>query len=164
MIYKSNFWRHISLLIHILIVYPLLLYIAYTFIGWNIFSRESLLIILILLIVDVVPAILIHLQYSYFSWKKELHVDTDRRKMTIKDKQSIQVVDFGQISSITCYSSYGANTNLYSFSYHKYCQIQFKDGSKSIITNLVVPDVTNLLPELVTMEPIRKHRIYPFIL
>lgn len=163
MVFKQTLYRHFRLLSYVVLVYLLIYFLVYQRTGLSIFSEPLIKITYIALLIDILPTIMLHLQYTYFSTGIVGKVDVDSQSIVYSEKNIRHTYSFADISQVTCHSSYGRKSYVLSFTGYAYCLVTFTDGRKLIIPNLIFPDVTDVLPELVKVEPTRKLSVYAFI-
>jgi len=80
----------------------------------------------------------------------------DKRNRTLRyitDLVDLEV-SFGDIEFLHFYGSFAGDSGLYTFSAYRYFKIILKDKQEIFITSLMMYDIKNKLPELLSMEAI----------
>lgn len=164
MVFGQTFYRHIRLISYVVLFYSLTAFLVYQRVGLSILSPQLIKITYVAFFIDILPTILLHLQYTYFSMGKEGQVNQDSRTITYFYRNINYSYTFDDIDKVICRSSYGRRTYVLSFTGYAYCVVVFKDGRTLVIPNLIFPDVTDVLPGLLKIEPVRKFAVFAFIL
>ena len=159
--FKITFQRQLSLLSWMLTVYGILLSIYLYFFGFTLQPKFSY-IFLALFLLDICPAILVHIQYLRANWHSELTIDKESRRLIYATPKKKLTYHFEDINSIQHVSSYGGGA-WYSFSEYRYFKIGFKDKQEIIITCLMVKDIKYTLERLLNLSAQKKLRIVAFI-
>jgi hypothetical protein len=160
---KPTFARHFSLLAHMVIVHGSVYYLLYRILGMELFTTSVVWVLAFFFTVDILPTLILHLQYVLLSNRQRITVDTVGNTIMVVSKNTNDSWRFNEIRSLTYYSSYGAGANWYSFAYHSYCKLQFVAGEELIITNLVISDIKKNLPNMLETDAEFKYKIIAFI-
>ena len=130
------------------------------------FGAEPKIIIIIFLIfflLDILPTIILHIQYLFKNRKATLIVDKEKRKLTYINRSENLEYSFDEILFIQHFASYGGGTGVYSFGEYKYFMIKFKNDKQIIITCLMINNIKKRLELLLNIIPEKKLRVIPFI-
>lgn len=123
-------------------------------------------IFLFFFIFDTLPAIILHLQYLFTNSGAILTIDKLNQKIFYQKKGHDMEKQFSDINSLELINSFGGgryNAGWYAFGEYRYCKIVFKDGTKMIITCLMINDIQNTLESLLRFNSEKKLKIFAFI-
>jgi len=123
-------------------------------------------VLLFFFIFDVLPAIILHLQYLYANFGAILTIDKLNQTILYqKDGFAIEK-QFSDIISFELISSFGGGRYIagwYAFGEYRYCKLVFKDNTEVIITCLMINDIQNTLESLLRLNSQKKLKIFAFI-
>lgn len=162
-VYKITFKKHINLLLHLILMYASLFIFFYIILGWTTITSAVIWVFFIVLTIDILPTIFVHSQYIAYNGRQKIYLDFNQQIITVESTKTEKSWSFDDITALHCYSSYGAETYYYSFSYHRFCKLTFNDGQEIIITNLLMAGVQKRLPSLLNIVPENHYRLIAFI-
>ena len=117
-------------------------------------------------IFDILPALILHLQYLHENLGSSLIINKADEKILYQKRHFVNRQSFDDIVSFELISSFGGgrfNAGWYAFGEYRYCRISFKDNSKMIITCLMINDINNTLESLFRISPKKRLKVFPFI-
>jgi len=124
------------------------------FFGVHIPYTIFMLPLLLVFVLTILPVLILHIQYYRANKSSELMIDKRNRKLRyITDLVDLEV-SFGDIEFLHFYGSFAGDSGLYTFSAYRYFKIILKDKQEIFITSLMMYDIKNKLPELLSMEAI----------
>jgi hypothetical protein len=97
-----------------------------------------------LAVLDLIPAIIVHVQYLYSNWNTFLKIDRTNKTLNLTNGKSTLLKTFEEVDHLTLYSSYGRNTGWYSFGQYRFCKIILKDGAEITVTCLMNKNLEDL--------------------
>ena len=145
------------LIIHGIIIFGYLLHYGFTI---QVFLLEAYVF---LLLVDVLPTIILHLQYVRANRNAILIVRDQQRTLSYNRNSEQFDYSFDDIEQIFYVAGWG-NDQWYSFSDYRYFVLSFKDGKKILISCLMIKFTKQSLARMFEKELIIKRRPpFPFI-
>jgi len=128
----------------------------------------EIFVISLLLFIFVLPVIILHIQYLLYNKKAKLSLNSSSGLITFGNgnvsyqfkKEDISVFDY--YATIGYYTSKDYSS-WYTFGPYRYYRIILKNGSKIILTSLMINDIENKLEPIIGLEAERKFRAVPFI-
>jgi len=108
-------------------------------------------------ILMILPVLILHNQYYRINKSSELMIDKRNRELHYVTDWVDLSVSFSDIESLHFYGSFAGDSGLYTFSAYRYFKIILKDKQEIFITSLMMYDLKNKLPELLSMEPINHY-------
>ncbi|MFT3747574.1 MAG: hypothetical protein QM768_04630 [Agriterribacter sp.] len=124
-------------------------------------------IFLFFFIFDILPAIILHLQYLYANSDAILTIDKLTQTIVYRKKGFVIEKQFSDIISSELISSFGGgkyNAGWYAFGEYRYCKLVFKDNTIVIITCLMVNDIQNTLESLLRLNFQKSLKVLAFII
>lgn len=112
---------------------------------------------------DILPTIIVHIQYLIRNWKCALLLDTGDRILTYKSPGKSLEYSFDDINSLHYYFSYGRGSGWYSFESYRYCRIVFNDQSQVIVTCLMINKIEKKLGQLPGIDMDKHPRVLALI-
>ena len=123
-------------------------------------------IALFFFIFDILPALILHLQYLKVNWGADLIIDTINEDILYRKGGIAAEHKFHEITSFKIISSFGGgqyNAGWYAFGEYRYCEFVFKDDTQMIITCLMINDIQNTLENLLRIKPEKRRKVFAFI-
>jgi len=152
------------ILLSLLIVKNSILAGAYIYyFGWDVPTRLLYYVFAFLFLIDILPTIVVHIQYLIKNWKCVLTIDTEKRILRYGRPGTSREYSFDGIHSLHYYVSYGRGTGVYSFESYRYVRIILNDGSQIIITCLMVNKIEKRLEQLTGIEMEKHLRVVALI-
>lgn len=108
----------------------------------------TVLTLLIVFLIDILPTLIIHIQYLTKNWKNTLTIDRRNRVISLERDAKINRQSLEDITAVNRYLSYVRSTGWHSFGPYRYYKINFKDGTEYIITCLMIEDIESNLGEI----------------
>lgn len=106
-------------------------------------------------LVNILPAIILHVQYFNKNRRIVLTIDTDKKMFSISNADLGNSYNFSDINKVKFFGSYGKGTGFYSFGEYRYCELIMNDNSVFIITCLMVNNIENRLREEFGIELVK---------
>ena len=158
----------------LLILFPFLSINFVVILGYYLIFREDpinaliVLLFLFVFIINVLPVLILHLQYLIKNWKSILKIDTEKSLIIYqKDKNSLKY-SFNDIETLKFYATHGhiskrGSSLWYTFDPYRFYKITFRDQEEIIITCLMINNIENTLEQLLGITAERKFRMIPLI-
>ena len=127
-------------------------------------SEINLLIILLFLsifIVNILPVLLIHIQYFLTNRNMLFKIDSSNNKIEYSQNGIIKKLDFSEINRLISFRSYGYRS-WYLFEAYEYLKIITNEGDEILITCLLIPDARDRFEGLLKIKAEEKFRLLPF--
>ena len=163
-IFRITFKQQLRDLFDALNIYA---YLALFILVFNIQIGMSALIITggIIFLIDIFPALLLHISYLAKNRKAVLIIDTDSRTISYNNAKTNVTFSFDDIVLFKYVASYGvkAAAGWYAFGDYRYCQIICKNNNEIIVTSLMVHDVKNTLEMLLRQKAVEKYQVIAFL-
>lgn len=112
---------------------------------------------------DVLPAIILHVQYWRTNRKAELIINKVDGSISYRNFSHTINFSVDDIRHLQYFVSYGKQTGVYSFAIYRYYKIVLKDKSQIIITCLMINDIENTLEMLLKLKAEKKLKFYCFL-
>ena len=164
-VYRITLKQQLLLLTPALIKYGLFGGIYLFFFGFSLPTPIYLYAFLVLFVIDLLPAIILHVQYLVKNWTVILTIDTKSKTVFYQSKETSFTQNFDDIFLAEYVMSYGfkGSAGFYSFAEYRYQKIYFKDGTSIIITCLMINDIKNTLEMLLRLKAKEKFKIIAFV-
>jgi hypothetical protein len=157
----------------LLILFPFLtinaVVIAVYFYIFRDISLNIFIIVLFLFIflLNVLPVLLLHLQYLIKNWNVTFKIDREKKLITCQNGKKSLKYSFDDIETLKYYATHGhisrrGSSLWYTFDPYRFYKITFKDQKKVIITCLMINNIENTLEQLLEITAERKFRVLPF--
>lgn len=117
----------------------------------------------VLFTVDMLPTILLHVNYFNENKTSTLIVDKEKGVLSFNKNGKNIESKFCNISCLCTITSTVYNTGRHSFGQYRFCKIVFVDNSEIIITCLMVNDIENTLKYLLDVQPINRSKLFCFV-
>ena len=114
-------------------------------------------------LLDIMPALIVHVQYLIKNSGVVLTVDASQKKLTFDDKGHLTEVQFSDLTRLIRVASYGSKTGVYSFGNYRYYKLILKDGSQFIVTCLLINKIEENLISLLNFEEEMQLKLVAFI-
>ena len=86
-------------------------------------SRTLYIITLIFFIIDILPTLIIHIQYLIANHHAILEIDTSQKVLIYIYPKKNVIYPFQEIKSLIYFNNYGNNTGFYSFAEYKFSEL-----------------------------------------
>ena len=161
-VYEVTSKRQIELLRYMLIIHGIIIF-AYLFHYGFTIQVFLLKAYVCLLFFDVLPTIILHLQYLRANRNAILVVRDQQRTLSYSRNGERFEYSFDDINQIFYVAGWG-NDQWYSFSDYRYFVLAFKDGRKILITCLMIKFTRQSLESMFAIKiPIKRRPPFPFI-
>lgn len=144
-----------------LIIYAILFSVYINLLHFT-FRPPYIYIISIFFLFDILPTIIVHVQYLKANWEAVLIINREHQTLTYTGPQGSLSYHFSDIAGLERVVSYGDGA-WYSFSEYRYYRIIFLDGKQIVITSLMIPDIQFTLERNFGMVGKRKAKAVAFI-
>ena len=156
--------RQQCILLSLLVIKNSILAGAYIYyFGWDVPTRLLYYVFAFLFLIDILPTIVVHIQYLVKNWRSVLTIDTEKKILRYERSGTSLERSFDQINSMHYYGSYGRGSGVYSFESYRYVRIVLNDGSQIIITCLMVNNVEKRLEGLTGIKMEKHLRVLALI-
>jgi len=120
---------------------------------------------LVLFVLDLLPAIILHVQYFVKNSKSELIINRGTKTISYKSPRTSCIYYFDDLVALHCVASYGGgkNTGYYSFGDYRFFKFIFKNEVEIVITCLMVNNIENTLESLLGIKAKKRFKFYSFI-
>lgn len=120
---------------------------AYYFVGNGLFDTSDGTLYycsIPLLVYCILPTLLLHIEYLIINFGAVLEIDTENKIATYTKGKFEKNFSFNEVISIGRYTNPVVNSNWVSFSVYRYMRFNLNDGSRIIITSLMVNKIERL--------------------
>ena len=159
--FRVTFQQQLAMMIRMLIVYGVLLFIYFYYYGFGIETPYQY-IFLFFFLLDICPALLVHIQYLTINKGAALVINTELKTINYTTRKESFLYHFDDIELLRHVASFGGGA-WYSFSEYRYYRIVFKDKKEIVITCLMVKDIKNTLEMLLRMKAQKKLKVVAFV-
>jgi hypothetical protein len=159
--FKITLRQQILMLLPLILKNGIAFGIMYYFIGMEL--HTLIIVFLIFFILDILPTLIVHIQYLFKNWKSVLTINNENKKLTYVSRFDNLEYSFDDILSFQHIASYGGGTGVYSFGEYRYFKILFKDNKQIIITCLMINNIKTTLEKLLGIVPEKRLRIIALI-
>lgn len=159
--FKITMQRQLSQLTWMFVIYSVIavLWFGVFHFGWR---PPYLYILLVPLVFDILPAVLLHIQYLRVNKGATFTIDKEHRKVYYQSADEDLAYDFDDIVGLEHVASYGGGA-WYSFSEYRYYKITFRDGKVIFITSLMMKDIKVVMEMLLGMKATKKLKALAFV-
>ncbi|MEO6837729.1 MAG: hypothetical protein ABI261_03355 [Ginsengibacter sp.] len=162
--YQINLKQQLILLTHVIFIFS-------AFIGFGIYlywknnldNKAYISVFLFFLVIDILPTIIIHIQYWIKNHGIIFIINTETKKLQYEGLYKIIEFSFDDISSLQYYPSLGKGSGWHSFGEYRYYKIIFKDKTEIVITCLMVNDIEDTLEMLLHLKAERHSKVLSLI-
>jgi hypothetical protein len=119
-------------------------------------------IYLSLFLLDILPTLLVHIQYYQANKGAVLDIDRALHRISYVTAKEVIAYNFDDIESFVRMDSWGAGA-WYSFAEYRYYKIVFKDKKEIIVTSLMIKNIKYVLEPLLNISADKKRRPIAFI-
>ena len=163
--FKVTLKQQLLILSSPILLYSMLGLVYLYFFGFTLPSPVYMYAFLVLFFIDLLPALILHIQYLNINSGSELIIDSKKRNITYTRKNKSSDKSFDDIKSIKNIASFGggSNSGLYSFGEYSFCKITFKDETFVFITCLMINRIRPSLELLLEKKVDTKLKFFPFI-
>lgn len=105
-----------------------------------------------LLVIDIIPTMIVHIQYWLKNRKAVLVINTAAKELIYQTPSEQLKYSFSDITLLQYYWNFGKGSGWNSFGMYRYYKIFLKDGTTIVITCLMINDIENTLETLLRME------------
>lgn len=164
--FKITIMQQLKMLAHMLLIYPVIfvgIYFSVDDFSNFLNSRTLYIITLIFFIIDILPTLIIHIQYLIANHHSILEIDTSQKVLIYISPKKNVIYPFQEIKSLIYFNNYGNNTGFYSFAEYKFFRIIFNDGNFINVTCLMMKNIKNELPQLLNIQSERNTQFLALI-
>ena len=111
----------------------------------------------LLFILTVLPVLILHPQYYRANRNSEFIIDRTNQTLHYVSRSIDLKEKFSDIESVHFYGSYSGDSGIYTFSGYSYFKIILKNKHEIIITSLMMYDIKNKLPELLSVNAVKHY-------
>jgi hypothetical protein len=139
-------------------IYPLILkWIAISiavkyYLKINLNDSAFLLGFLFFFILDILPTIILHIQYYLKNRNSVLILDTQSKTLNYSNNLETLTYKFNDISKLQYFRNYGKGSGWNSFGMYRYYKIIFNDNNVIFITCLMINNIENTLEVLLALK------------
>ncbi len=164
-VYRITSKQQLLLLTPAFVIYSFLGALYLFFLGFSLPTPIYLYAFLVLFVIDLLPAIILHIQYLAKNSKAELIIDKQTRIISYRSPSKSFIYSFDDVVALQCVASYGGgkNTGYYSFGDYRFCKLNFNDDVEVVITCLMVNSIQTTLESLLGITAKKKLTIFAFI-
>jgi hypothetical protein len=127
-------------------------FIAYIyFFGFSLPYAIFILPLSLLFILTVLPVIILHTQYFLLNRNSELLINREDKTITYISGNTELKAEFNDIESLQFYGSFAGDSGIYTFSAYRFYKIILKDKREIIVTSLMMKNIKNELPKLLSI-------------
>ena len=137
--FKVTLKQQIILLSSLFLKNGILILLIY-FINGTLNTIGSFYTIIVIFFIDILPTIIVHIQYLLRNKGALFIVDTQNKTLEYRDKKSDLKYSFDDIDSLNYVASYGGGSRWYSFAEYRY-KIILHDRNEIIITCLMMNNI-----------------------
>jgi hypothetical protein len=161
--FKITFKQQLLLILPLILKNGILFGVYFYFFGFEFSPSFYTYILFFIILFDILPAILVHIQYLPENRSVILAIDKETRELTYNSPSRVLKYSFDDIHTVQHFASYGGGTGAYSFGEYRYFKIIFKDKVEVIITCLMINNIKNTLADLLGAEVDKRLRVVAFI-
>ena len=124
--FKITIMQQLKMLAHMLLIYPVIfvgIYFSVDDFSNFLNSRTLYIITLIFFIIDILPTLIIHIQYLIANHHSILEIDTSQKVLIYIYPKKNVIYPFQEIKSLIYFNNYGNNTGFYSFAEYKVSEL-----------------------------------------
>jgi hypothetical protein len=159
--FKITFKEQVLMLLPLVLKNTIALGLIFYIFGTE--THALIIIFLLFFLLDILPTVILHIQYLFKNWNSELSLNKEKRKLAYVSSTENLEYSFDEILSVHHFASYGGGTRVYSFGEYRYFKIIFKDNKQIIITCLMINNIKMTLEKLLDIVPEKWLRIIAFI-
>ena len=153
--FKITFRQQLLLLSRLVVFWFFFLLIGNYILKFH-FDAAFIYVIIFFLVLDTIPALILHIQYLTKNWNAVLTVDPNQRIVTYETTNKKVTYPFSQITHLDYYRGYGKGTGWHAFSEYRFYKITFADKSQIVVTCLMINRIEKTLERLLGKES-KKH-------
>lgn len=164
MTFKLTFKQQF-LVVQITIIKYLLLIFLFWYLGYEL-SVGMIMVWLGIFVIDLLPAIVLHINYFINDLGSELTIDRGAGTLfyrNSKNNRLFNLADAVELNHVVSIGGASTYTGWYAFGDYSFCEIQLRNGEKLIITCLMVNHIKQTLEILLKMKANTKMRLLPII-
>jgi hypothetical protein len=147
-----------NLFIRWMIIFPLLWFGVHM----HFQSAVDIGLYLLFFLIDMLPTLLVHIQYVRWNWKAKLIVNRESASLRYQSPTQVLEYKFEDITLLQHVAHPGSGVR-FSFGGYRYFKIGFKDGEEIMVTWLMMPDIAYRMEMLLGMAAQKKVRVVAFI-
>ena len=126
-------------------------------------SRTLYIITPIFFIIDILPTLILRIQYLIANYNAILYIDTSQKLLIYSSPKKNVTYPFQEIKSLIYFNNYGNKTGFYSFADYKFFRIIFNDGNFINVTCLMMKNIKNELLQLLNIQSERNTQFLALI-
>jgi len=164
--FKITIMQQLRMLAHMLLIYPIIfvgIYFSVDDFSNFLISRTLFVITPVFFIIDILPTLILHIQYLIANYHAILEIDTSQKILIYSSPKKNVTYPFQKIKSLIYFNNYGNNTGFYSFAEYKFFRIIFNDGNFINVTCLMMKNIKNELPQLLNIQSERNTQFLALI-
>lgn len=119
--------------------------------------------LLIIFVLDTLPAIIVHIQYLIKNKTSVLIVNQQKNTFSYSGKHRSIEASFSDIAGLYHYASFGSGTGYYSWAEYRFFRIVFKNNEELVISCLMVNDIKNKLEAIFKLKATKRMRFICFL-
>lgn len=162
-ILKTRFSQQLRLISSMIIRYLIILFFFNYYIGFESLYIGYLWLALILLLFDIIPTVILYIQYLLINKKTIIIIDTELKNLKIKKESNFSNYSFDEIKSFKYYESFGRDSYFYSWEGFRYYIVEFHDNRTLIITCLLMNKIERNLEQLLCKKAEVHRTVYVFV-
>ncbi|HEU5052664.1 MAG TPA: hypothetical protein VFT78_06105 [Hanamia sp.] len=109
-------------------------------------------IFLFFFFIDILPTIILHLQYLIKNWRATFFIFTEAKHLEYRKGCTVLSYSFEDIDSLQYFYNLGKGSGWNSFGEYRFYKIIFKDKTEMVITCLMINDIEHTLEMLLGMK------------
>jgi|GEM_PF-812051 len=164
--FKITIMQQLKMLAHMILIYPVIfvgIYFSVDDFSNFLISRTLFVITPVFFIIDILPTLILHIQYLIANHHAILEIDTSQKILIYYSPKKNVTYPFQEIKSLIYFNNYGSNTGFYSFAEYKFFRIIFNDGNFINVTCLMMKNIKNELPQLLNIQSERNTQFLALI-
>ncbi len=162
-IYRITWRRQLSLLSACLIKLVLFISAYIYFLGFQISHPAHVVLICVYFMLDVLPTVILHLQYFKNGSKKQFIISKERQTVIVQHDTIERIYRYADLERIEYYGSYGGGSGWYSFGEYCFYKLSFKDGYEANLSCMMVKNIKFTLEPLLGKNATKRLTLLPFI-
>ncbi len=161
--YRIRLAQQLLLLAPVLLKNGFLFFIYLYFFGMTMPVVGFVYLLAFIIVFDILPTLIIHIQYLYCNWKAGFTINTAMKYFIYQTPSRQLKYAFSDILRITHYASYGGGSGIYSFAEYRYYKITLNDKTEIVVTCLMINDIKNTIERQLEANAEKQLRIIAFI-
>ncbi len=104
------------------------------------------------LLIDIFPTIILHLQYWYRNHNSTLIINADSKELTYCTSRQKLNYRFSDIEKVDYYRNLGKGSGMHSFGNYRYYKLTCLDKTEIILTCLMISNIENTIEVLLRVK------------